>query len=401
MLIKEFSSGADKVVHVVTLVCCICLFLSTVVLNTVTVGTIWTIRSLYEKVCHFTIMVQSIIDLAIGVIIFPMFIAHLASEIWGSPNCEATYAMLVLLGLFYLFSMTSLSILNFERYMSILHPQFHRAKVTKTRILKYFFVVCGLQTVFAVITLPFVRESRYLIGATSILLAAMTVFVYTSICCSRFKNSNYRKNRISHESENPTEIRKRELAFKKELKLAKVCFIVVLYFQISNMAVVDMAFNLFKINDKYIEAMHKKWAFLLMLSNSTHNSLAYFWQNKALRVQAKAFIRKIAINLKWKNPHLNLNCHPQAYILPSPFSARGCNTTPTSENIPSKNSGDLTLNPLFQSQVSFNPKTSHELDIITTPSPSVSLNANKLNCNQNLSCNLTPAQNLKKYVNIF
>ncbi|CAB4005223.1 Hypothetical predicted protein [Paramuricea clavata] len=106
------------------------------------------------------------------------------------------------------------------------------------------------------------------------------------------------------------------------------------------MAVVDMAFNLFQINDEYIEAMHKKWAFLLMLSNSTLNSLVYFWQNKALRVQAKAFIRKFAIHLKWKNPDLNLNRHPQAYILPSPFSTRACNTTPTRENISSKNSGD-------------------------------------------------------------
>ena len=160
-----------------------------------------------------------------------MFIAHLTSEIWGSPNCDATYAMLVLSGLFYLYSMTSLSVLNFQRYMGILHPLFHRAKVTRTRILKYFFVVCGLQTVIAIITLSFVREFRYLISATSSLLAAMTVFVYTSICCSRFKNSNYPRNCISRESENPTE-RKKELAFKKELKLAKACLIVVLYFQI-------------------------------------------------------------------------------------------------------------------------------------------------------------------------
>jgi hypothetical protein len=146
-------------------------------------------------------------------------------------HISATYAMLVLSGLFYLYSMTSLSVLNFERYIGILHPLFHRAKITRTRILKYFFVVCGLETVIAIITLPFVREFRYLISATSSLLAAMTVFVYTSICCSRFKNSNYPRNCISRESENPTE-RKKELAFKKELKLAKACLIVVLYFQI-------------------------------------------------------------------------------------------------------------------------------------------------------------------------
>jgi hypothetical protein len=96
MLFKNFSSGTDKVVHVVTLVWCICLFLSTVFLITVTVGTIWTFRSLSQKVCYFTIMMQSVVDLAIGVIIYPMFIAHLTSEIWGSPNCDATYAMLVL-----------------------------------------------------------------------------------------------------------------------------------------------------------------------------------------------------------------------------------------------------------------------------------------------------------------
>jgi hypothetical protein len=51
-------------------------------------------------------MVQSVIDLAIGVIIFPMFIAHLVSEILGTPNCDVAYSMLMLLGLFYLYSMT-------------------------------------------------------------------------------------------------------------------------------------------------------------------------------------------------------------------------------------------------------------------------------------------------------
>ena len=394
MLIKEFSSDREKIIHVVTLVCCICLFLSTVFLNTVTVGTIWTIRSLSQKVCYFGIMVQSVVDLAIGVIIFPMFIAHLTSEIWGSPNCDATYAMLVLLCLFYLYSMTSLSMLNFERYMGILHPLFHRAKVTKTRILKYFFVVCGLQTVFAIVTLPFVREYRYLIGGTSVLLAAMTVFVYTSICCSRFKNSNYPGDCISHESEDRTK-RKKELAFKKELKLAKACFIVVLYFEICNMAVVDMAFNLFKINDKYIQAMHKIWAFLFMLSNSTVNSLVYFWQNKELRVQAKAFLRKTAIRLHWKNPDPNLNHQPRAYILALPFYVPGINTSLTREHIPSNNQDDLTLNHLSQSQVSFNPDRNHAIDIILVRSSSLALNSNELNCNPNLSCNLTPGQNLK------
>jgi hypothetical protein len=68
-------------------------------------------------------------------------------------------------------------------------------------------------------------------------------------------------------------------------------------------AVVDLAYNLFTINDKYVEAMQEKLAFLLMLGNSTLNSLVYFWQNKALRVQAKTFITKTAICL---NCNLNI-----------------------------------------------------------------------------------------------
>ncbi|CAB4009693.1 Hypothetical predicted protein [Paramuricea clavata] len=159
------------------------------------------------------------------------------------------------------------------------------------------------------------------------------------------------------------------------------------------MAVVDMAFNLFKINDKYIEAMNKKWAFLFMLSNSTINSLVYFWQNKDLRVHAKVFLRKTGIRLHWKNPDPILNHQPQAYILASLFSTPGLNTS--REHIRSNNPDDLTLNPLSQSQVSSNPDSSHEFDIMPTPRPSLFLNTNNLNCNPNLSCNLTPGQNLK------
>jgi hypothetical protein len=132
-----------------------------------------------------------------------------------------------------------------------------------------------------------------------------------------------------------------------------------------------------------------------MLSNSTVNSLVYFWQNKELRVQAKAFLRKTAIRLHWKNSDPNLNHQPQAYILALPFSIPGISTSLTREHIPSNNPDDLTLNHLSQSQVSFNPDRNHAIDIILVRSSSLALNSNELNCNPNLSCNLTPGQNLK------
>ncbi len=370
-LVKNFPSGTGNVVHIITLVSCICQFLSTIFLSAVTVATIWTSRSLSEKVSFFTIMLQSCVDLAIGVTIFPMFIAHLACEISGSPNCVLVYALKVVSGLFYLYSMASLSMLNFERYMGVLHPFVHRAQVTKARILKVFFIVCALQTIIGALTLTHLRELRYFIGATTILLIAMTVFIYTRICCSRCKNVNYPdlgERRISQITENTSESIRfyRRLRFKRELKLAKTCFLVVLCFLVCNLVVIDLMFGIFEVNDVYFEAMHKRWGFMLMFSSSTFNSLVYFWQNEALRHEAKAFIRR-----QWVNPGPHHPNHPNTYPK------------------------HMTHRPFSQSQPSLGPY--HDTVRRLSSRPDLILNSNELDHNRNLNSIPTPGKNLNLY----
>ena len=143
-LVETFPSKAYVVNHVIVLVVNIFVSLLTLFLNLATIVTFRSSNHLQKKLCHFIIFVQSCNDLGIGLIVSPLYSILLASELLGSTNCKVYYAFYILFLTTAGFSLIILSAMNVERYMGIVHPLYHRNKVTKKKLLVYILSLSAL-----------------------------------------------------------------------------------------------------------------------------------------------------------------------------------------------------------------------------------------------------------------
>lgn len=106
-----------------------------VFLNSITVMAYWKPPKLKDKVSYFLIMMLSLVDFTVGTIGTSLFTAFLVSKIVRTAICGIFFTFgkmtMLLMGL----SISTLSTINIERYMGILHPMIHRSKVTRKKLL--------------------------------------------------------------------------------------------------------------------------------------------------------------------------------------------------------------------------------------------------------------------------
>lgn len=291
-LIVAFPSKNNIYVHTFVLVVSIVFFLPTIFLNAVAVTTILKSRVMREKVSNFTIMAKSVIDLAIGLLIYPLFLNQLASEIRGSPSC-VVFIISKKAGVFaYICSATTLSTMNYERYMGIFRPMRHRIEVTKTRLLQYNIAICSCQTILFSFAMNYVDIFPFILMVITFSLVLSTVFVYTSILLSRCKNQTHLGNQVSTLSRSTEKSRKQR--FKKELDAAKLCFLVIVCCLacflpgfISNMG------RRLTANPSFSVVARRRYFALLFLSNSMLNPVIFFWKNKKLKSEGVNLIKSI------------------------------------------------------------------------------------------------------------
>ena len=189
-VVIKFPSTSSVVLYVIAIVVIVSLVFTTLFLNGVTVATIWNSRTLKERVSNNTILIQSTIDLATGLIVMPLAAMHLVRNLVGNTSCTTTYIGRKVGYLLYIYSMTTMSAMSFERYMGVLHPFVHRVQVTKSRVLKYIISVCCIQTlVYSVTLFNGVQITRPFFVTNMLLFLAFTAFAYTKIFCFRIKNS--------------------------------------------------------------------------------------------------------------------------------------------------------------------------------------------------------------------
>jgi hypothetical protein len=136
-VIIKFPSTWSLLLYVIALLVNVCIFFANLLLNGITVATIWNSRNLKEKASNFAILNQSIVDLAHGLLVIPLLAMIVVCNIVGSPSCTSVYISRKIASLLCMYSMTTMSMMSFERYMGVLYPFVHRVQVTKARLLKY------------------------------------------------------------------------------------------------------------------------------------------------------------------------------------------------------------------------------------------------------------------------
>ena len=264
---------------VVLAVHCILLF-STITLNGISIITIRKSSQLRSKVCYFVILLQSVVDLGVGILGIPLFIYYLISPFLDTSNC----ILIILTYRTTLFTCTlsivTLSAMTIERYIGVLHPYYYETNVTKKRILIY---VCGSGlALFSVFTFSFYdrRITRNVIIGLKFAFFLFTGFVYTRIYLV-IRKLTRSERRPACESDRNQNIKAQII---RDSRHARSCFLIVICFfifllpgplTITLLTVDSIDFN-----------VYFNFSMTWMILNSSINSVILFWTKTLLRKEA-------------------------------------------------------------------------------------------------------------------
>lgn len=274
-----FPSKAYHINYVITCVVNIILTFSTTSLNAVTVLAYWKSEQLQRKTSYFLIMLLSCVDLTTGLLGNSSFVLLSVKVLMHNPDCKI-YIFLENISLsLAAISFMTLLLLNIERYLCIVHPFFHRNKITKLRIFIGAVVLwcCGISS--TLLRLFVSKIGRIL--TSLVILVTFIAFVYIYVTIFRISRQRRRNSKRDGLDKN---------ANLQDLKVAKSCatvvgctFLCVIPFAVIN-SLAPFTFLTYSL---------AYWSCTLGLASSTLNSLIFFWRNSALRTEAKSLLRNV------------------------------------------------------------------------------------------------------------
>ena len=275
--------------HIAFCVITAALSVFTTCINSITAMAYWKSTELRKKTAHFLVMVLSLTDLGIGIICGPLYVSVFMMEVSLQKfSCILSGMPLFVHWFIGACSFTTLLIMNIERYFAIVHPIFHRTKVTKGRLAKcliVLWILAGITVVTFLYSSPDIIVN--FISVAMLLSMATIVYIYLRIyfTSSRSFAENIRKTKKINASRQGKDISHSERRqHLRNLKLVKSCFIVLVCYCICFMPLTFLNASL-KEHDEAIDIINP-WLITLNLSNSFLNSLIFFWRNKHLRKEA-------------------------------------------------------------------------------------------------------------------
>ena len=282
--IHQFPDQRYERSHIAVIVCNIMLIFSTISLNGISVITIRNSSQLRNKICYFMVQLQSVVDLSVGILGIPLFLYLLITPYLENVDCTlvaiASRTSTVPAGL------SILTMLAMERYVGVIHPYRYQTHVTKRRIL--FFVLGNGLILFFAVVYSF-RDPRvlhtYLRGLVFVFLV-LTGFVYTRIYLV-IRKIIRSEARPAYESEESQDKRK----IFRESRHARSCFLVVICFAFCMLPVTIGA--LFFFSDESNFRMYSNWTLTMVISNSSINSVIFFWTKTLLRTEALKILKSV------------------------------------------------------------------------------------------------------------
>ena len=281
--------------------------ISGTILNSLVLYIFWKSTKMRSKLSYFVVMLLSSVDLAVITIVHFLFLLQAINEINGTPNC--VYKILYLFSLYFLsgMSVSTLIILNLERYTAIIHPIWHLKTATKRRFTSIW-AILWLLNIIDVLSFVFLRVLADILVLTVITTLCCTSLVtYVSIfrvarkkkgaleACNTVGDDTNCGNHQGNKDSGST------VAFLRELKIAKTYFIIiVLAFVcclppglVNNKSTLKYPWNKNE-NERTATTAVFTWANTLISLNSTLNCLVFFWANKMLRREALKLFKTFA-----------------------------------------------------------------------------------------------------------
>lgn len=284
-IITKFPSDESDLSHIIAVIYLTLLTCTTVFLNGITIITIWHSNILREKTFNFTILMQSVVDLAFGVFVMPLTAFRLTKEITSKTNCMLAFILKKFGILLFLYTQVTLSAMNFDRFLGILHPVAHRRLATNRKLLAYVLSALAFQTVLVACSLTHNAIMRPIMTSVTSIFTLSTVFVYLKIYLK------IRETKLTPAGRSAMTGQRLAL-FLKELKVAKTCFLIVICCLVCSCPV-TLSFGPLNLNSSTEDLTMKIWFSLLAMTNSSLNSIIFFWMNQMLRKQGKELINRV------------------------------------------------------------------------------------------------------------
>ena len=177
-------------------------------------------------------MLLSSVDLAVVTIVHSTFLLQAINEINGTPNCIYQISYFFSVFFFTGMSVSTLLVMNLERYTAIIYPLWHRTTATKRRLMFIWAILWVIVVVNTVSSFFNVRLSTIMTLIMISTLCCMSLFTYISI----FRIARKRKgitlcNALGHHVNfgncQGGKVWENMASFLRELKMAKTYFIIV------------------------------------------------------------------------------------------------------------------------------------------------------------------------------
>ena len=248
--------------------------LAGVLLNLLVIVSFWKSSQLKKKLCYFTIMILSCLDLLAAITNHPLQVMY--SVLWLTENCDLLSTIgiyLRLSNMFIAFSLLQILVMSIERYLAATHPFFHRTSVDKPRL----FIVLSLFVLFDVVMYAISYDGL------AITFHAYHIIFY-AVFSPPFLFANYKLFRIA------AEIRRRQAISPKamvHLKSISSCLLVVVcYLILSIPSFVYTALSFIENPKSDVVKISWAWGSTIATTNSTFNCLIFYWSNPILRTEA-------------------------------------------------------------------------------------------------------------------
>ena len=272
------------------------LTISTLLLNSIMVIAYSKSSQLRKNISNFLIMVLSCIDVAIGGIVNLTFTVFLLTKITGNGSCMFLFVVLKLIIMLSGMSVATMSSMNLERYIAILHPMTHRAKLTKERLLMFALLFWSGYIDAFIVSFTSQNTQGKMVVSLRLCYIIFTIWTYVKIFLAMRKSRRIFPLNNAESTNNTTSSLEtsfnRKKQFLKELKVAKSYILVIssnFICFVPQLIITALYYNGLLVTQL---DLFNTWAITVVLLNSSLNSMLFFWLNRKLRYDSIAILKQ-------------------------------------------------------------------------------------------------------------
>ena len=264
-------------------------FFSGICLNSLVIVSFWRSVQLRKKLCYFMIMILSCCDLLVALTSHPTM--TLIAILWLTEMFNVSPGWLeILLGLSNILifsSLLALLVMSVDRYLATHYPLFHRASVTKGKLLTLFTFLFFIQSTVMTISINNLVIS-YQVGLLMLCILYIPCMLFINYKLFTVARKSRKNKGISPE-------------MKKSFSLKNISSCLLVVASLLVLYIPNVVLGVLRLTSKETEgtldnaALARVWCVTTAAMNSTFNCLIFYWKNKTLRTEGMKVIKSIKI----------------------------------------------------------------------------------------------------------